>query len=201
MAQRPGAGAVKVLVLTGPESSGKSWLSAQIQQRFGGVLVGEYVRHFIDRQGRDTCYADVPAIARGQLEWEDAARAKTPQLLILDTHLLSNLLWSRTLFGDCPAWVEQQLLSRRYDLHLLLSPEGVDWVSDGQRCQPELDQRLAFFAASRDWLQCHQQRYRILGGGWNARREQALALVARLMSDSPDLVLVQQPVEGRPGNP
>ncbi|KPW91070.1 putative Nicotinamide-nucleotide adenylyltransferase [Pseudomonas syringae pv. cerasicola] len=99
---------MKVLVLTGPESSGKSWLSAEIQNRFGGLLVGEYVRHFIDQQGRDTHYADIPAIARGQLDWEDTARASEPHLLILDTHLLSNVLWSRTLFGDCPAWIEQQ---------------------------------------------------------------------------------------------
>ena len=84
---------MKVLVLTGPESSGKSWLAAEIQARFGGVVVGEYVRHFIDRHQRDTCYADIDDIARGQLAWEDAARAARPALLILDTHLLSNLLW------------------------------------------------------------------------------------------------------------
>lgn len=56
---------MKVLVLTGPESSGKSWLAEQLQARFGGRVVGEYVRHFIDEQRRDTCYADIPAIARG----------------------------------------------------------------------------------------------------------------------------------------
>ncbi|MFV3093361.1 AAA family ATPase, partial [Pseudomonas sp. GW6] len=50
---------MKVLVLTGPESSGKSWLAGEIQTRFGGVVVGEYVRHFIDEQQRDTCYADI----------------------------------------------------------------------------------------------------------------------------------------------
>jgi len=33
---------MKVLVLTGPESSGKSWLATELQQKFGGVLVGEY---------------------------------------------------------------------------------------------------------------------------------------------------------------
>jgi nicotinamide riboside kinase len=192
---------MKVLVLAGPESSGKSWLCCEIQERFGGVLVGEYVRHFIDREGRDTCYTDVPTIARGQLAWEDAARAQHPELLILDTHLLSNLLWSRALFGDCPPWIEQQLLSRHYDLHLLLSPEGVDWVSDGQRCQPQLDERLAFFAASRQWLDNHRQPYCVLSGDWAARRAQAMTLVARLLSDSPDLMLVQQTVEGRPGNP
>ena len=55
---------MKVLVLTGPESSGKSWLAAEIQTHFGGLVVGEYVRHFINEQQRDTGYADIGDIAR-----------------------------------------------------------------------------------------------------------------------------------------
>ena len=128
--------ATKVLVLCGPESSGKSWLSGVIQAHFGGLVVAEYVRHFIEQERRDTCYADIPSIARGQLAWEDQAREQALPLLILDTHLLSNMLWSHALFGDCPAWLEQALLARHYDLHLLLSPQGVEWVADGQRSQP-----------------------------------------------------------------
>lgn len=115
---------MKVVVLCGPESSGKSWLSGEIQAHFGGVVVSEYVRHFIDREQRDTCYADIPTIAQGQLAWEDQARQLTPELLILDTHLLSNMLWSHALFDDCPPWLEQALLARHYDLHLLLSPKA-----------------------------------------------------------------------------
>jgi nicotinamide riboside kinase len=172
---------MKVLVLTGPESSGKSWLSGEIQAHFGGERVGEYVRHFIDEQGRDTCYADIPAIARGQLAWEDAARARQPELLILDTHLLSNLLWSRALFGDCPPWIEQALLARRYDLHLLLSPVGVEWVSDGQRCQPDLHQRQVFFADSLEWLQRHQHAVQVIGGDWPQRRAAVLSAVQHLL--------------------
>lgn len=173
---------MKVLVLAGPESSGKSWLANETRNRFGGVLVGEYVRHFIDEQRRDTVYADIAPIARGQLAWEDAARAAAPDLLILDTHLLSNMLWSRTLFGDCPAWLEQQLLARHYDLHMLLSPEGVTWTQDGQRCQPELADRLAFFAASRDWLQTHQQLFQVVGGDWDERLETVMQAVAQLLA-------------------
>lgn len=56
---------MKVLVLAGPESSGKSWLAGEIAVRFGGRVVGEYVREFIDEQQRDTCYADIPLIAWG----------------------------------------------------------------------------------------------------------------------------------------
>jgi len=172
---------MKVIVLAGPESSGKSGLSAELQAHFGGLVVGEYVRYFIECNPRDTCLADIPVIARGQLDWEDAARAQTPELLILDTHLLSNLLWSRTLFGECPAWIEQALQTRHYDLHLLLRPEGVDWTDDGQRCQPELGERQAFFAASLDWLLQHRQPVTVIEGDWQARREQAFAAVARLL--------------------
>jgi len=172
---------MKVLVLAGPESSGKSWLAAEIQNRFGGRLVGEYVRDFIEQHQRDTSYADIPAIAQGQLDSEDAARATAPELLILDTHLLSNMLWSLTLFGDCPGWVEQALLARHYDLHLLLAPEGVEWIGDGQRCQPELALRQRFFADSLHWLEQHRQIHQVIDGDWAQRREQAFSAVHHLL--------------------
>lgn len=174
---------MKVLVLTGPESTGKSWLAEEIRARFGGCVVGEYVRHFIDSKQRDTCYADIPAIARRQLAWEDAARAQRPHLLILDTHLLSNMLWSRCLFGDCPDWLEQELLARHYDLHLLLDPRDVPWVADGQRCQPQLAERLTFHGDCKNWLQANGQPLRELGGDWLLRRQTALHEVQRLLRD------------------
>ncbi|MHC8314439.1 AAA family ATPase [Pseudomonas sp. LB3P31] len=172
---------MKILVLTGPESSGKSWLSDEIKAHFGGLLVGEYVRHFIDSEARETCYEDITTIAQGQLGWEDAARAAQPPLLILDTHLLSNILWSQTLFGACPAWIEPALLARRYDLHLLLSPDIVAWHNDGQRCQPQLAERQAFFQATRQWLELHHQPFQVLQGDWEQRKHEAFAAVTRLL--------------------
>jgi nicotinamide riboside kinase len=174
---------MKVVVLTGPESTGKSWLAAGLQQRFGGLRVDEYVRRFIELNPRDTSLADIPEIARGQLQWEDQAREQKPSLLILDTHLLSNMLWSQTLFGDCPSWLETELLARHYDLHLLLSPEQVDWTDDGQRCQPDLDERLAFYQSTQNWLEHHHQRFLIIQGNWAERQRQAFAAVEQLLAE------------------
>lgn len=173
---------MKVLVLTGPESAGKSWLAARLQQHFGGLLVGEYVREFIDNEQHDTSLADIPTIARGQLALEDAARQQAPHLLILDTHLLSNILWSQTLFGSYPAWLEDELLLRHYHQHLLLSPEGIDWHDDGQRCQPDLAERLSFYNDCRNWLSTHRQPFVEIGGNWAEREQQAVAHTRRLLN-------------------
>jgi len=181
MARRSGVAHMKVVVLAGPESSGKSWLAAQLHAHFGGLMVGEYVRYFIDHHQRDTCLADIPAIAHGQLAWEDAARAEQPRLLVLDTHLLTNKLWSQTLFGDYPAWLDDELLARHYDLHLLLSPEDVEWTADGQRCQPELEDRRAFFQQSLDWMNQHQQPVVVIRGNWEERCKAAFAAVKQLL--------------------
>ena len=170
---------MKVVVLTGPESTGKSWLAAGLQQQFGGLRVDEYVRWFIEQNPRDTCLADIPEIARGQLQWEDQARAQQPTLLILDTHLLSNILWSQTLFGACPEWLEGELLARHYDLHLLLSPERIDWTDDGQRGH-RTDQ-LWLSSRPRAMAEQHRQPCQIIQGDWAERQVQAFAAVERLL--------------------
>ena len=172
---------MKVVVLAGPESSGKSWLAAELKEHFDGAMVGEYVRYFIEKHQRDTSLADIPTIAHGQLSWEDAARSERPRLLVLDTHLLTNRLWSQTLFGDYPEWLESEVLDRHYDLHLLLSPEGVEWTADGQRCQPELVDRQTFFQRSLDWMQQHHQVVLVVRGNWEERMRATSAAVDRLL--------------------
>jgi nicotinamide riboside kinase len=73
------------------------------------------------------------------------------------------------------------LRARHYDLHLLLSPESVGWHDDGQRCQPQLAERQAFFQAGRQWLDLHRQPYQVLQGDWTERKEAAFAAVKRLL--------------------
>lgn len=57
----------------------------------------------------------------------------------------------------------------------------VEWTDDGQRCQPQLAQRLAFFDATRDWLQLHGRRLQIIEGDWAERRRLAFTAVEQLL--------------------
>lgn len=184
---------MNVIVLTGPESSGKSHLASQLQRTHGGVLCGEYVRTFIDQHQRDTTLADVTAIAQGQLGLEDQARAGGPTWVWLDTHLLSNIVWSQVLFGSSPAWLEDALRARHYDLHLLLSPDDVPWAYDPQRCQPDINERRKFFEACRAWLEANQQVYVVLTGDWTTRQAQAEAALWQAFPTEPALATDRRP--------
>ena len=176
---------MKVVALIGPESSGKSTLGKALAQRFGAPLVGEYVREFIEKHQRDTCYADIEPIAREQLQRERQARAKRPPLLLLDTHLLSNKLWSEVLFERSPPWLAMALQKQHCDLIGLLSPHGLPWQADGQRCQPALSQRQHFHQQLANWLYAHQQPVLHLEGSWHSRYQQLESAIEKLLQDSP----------------
>lgn len=174
-----------VVVLTGPESVGKSTLAAALAERFSAPLVSEYVREFIEIKQRDTCYADISTIAEQQLQRELNAREQQPPLLLLDTHLLSNKLWSETLFARCPEWIETALKAQQYDLIALLSPTGITWQADGQRYQPELAEREHFHQQLAKWLEQHQQPVLHLSGSWQTRYQQLEYAIEQLLLSKP----------------
>ncbi len=160
---------MRVVVLTGPESAGKSTLCSALAARFQAPVVREYVREYMELHRRDTCLADITPIAQMQWQREQAARALRPPLLLLDTHLLSNQLWSQTLFGSAPPWIAATLAQARYDAVFLLAPEGLPWQADGQRCQPDLGARQAFYRALQTELERLGQPWQAVTGNWQQR--------------------------------
>ena len=76
---------------------------------------------------------------------------------------------------------DDELLARHYDLHLLLSPEGVAWQGDGQRCQPDLAERLRFHQDCADWLQRHARPWVGIDGDWAQREIHVIEQVRRLL--------------------
>lgn len=123
-----------VVVVTGPESTGKSTLAARLAERFHAPISLEFARHFVEHRQTAVTEHDVDPIARGQMAFEDrahaAAEASSATLVIKDTDLISTVVYARHYHGHCPLWVVRAARVRRGDLYLRLAPD-VPWVADG----------------------------------------------------------------------
>lgn len=131
------------IALFGAESTGKSTLAQQLAAHFDAPWAPEYVRQFWDSHDGRIKASDLDAIARGQINNEEAAARRSRQMILCDTELITNTLWADLLFpGQCPQWVrsEARVRSRHYALYLLCDTD-LPFAADVQRCFPEPKQR------------------------------------------------------------
>jgi NadR type nicotinamide-nucleotide adenylyltransferase len=167
------------VVVTGSECTGKTTLARELAAHHGTACSEEYARRYVDEHPGPLSASDVEPIACGQMLAEDAAISTARRLVILDTDLVSTVVYARHYYGACPAWVEETAQRRLGHLYLLLHPD-VPWVADGpQRDRPHRREELheAFRAALASWGAsiCHVR------GDWEARRRVAAAAIDGLL--------------------
>ena len=137
----------KRVCLIGPECTGKTTLAERLADHFGAPWVAEYAREYALTVGRLLTTGHVEPIARGQMALEDAAPA-TGNLLILDTDLISTVVYATHYYGSCPAWIQAEAGRRKADLYLLTEVD-VPWTSDDVRDSEASRQTLhRLFAAT-----------------------------------------------------
>ena len=125
--------------VTGPESTGKTTLARRLAEHAGTEWVPESSRAYAERVGRPLRVSDVDPIAREHIARADEGaaleRVCAARLLVLDTDLLSTVIYARHYYGACPRWIERAEHARRADLYLLCDID-VAWVDDGVRDRP-----------------------------------------------------------------
>lgn len=171
----------RVIVITGSECTGKTTLASELAARWAAPCSPEYVREYLDVKGTPLDASDVEAIARGQVEAEDAAAiAAGGRLVVRDTDLVSTVVYSHHYYDGCPDWIERAARERLGDLYLLLHPD-VPWVADGlQRDRPAERGRL--HDLFRRQLETLGARVIEIRGGWDARRAVAIDAITHLLT-------------------
>jgi NadR type nicotinamide-nucleotide adenylyltransferase len=172
---------VAVVVVTGSESTGKTKLAADLARHYATTWVPEFARAYLDERlattGHPLDASDVEAIARGHIVSADAAMADARELVVLDTDLVSTVVYSRHYYGDCPAWIEQAARDRLADLYLLCDIDA-PWVADPARDRPYQREHLhGLFVAALDALGA---RTVTLRGSWADRYATAIAAIDAL---------------------
>src|SRR5260370_34014478 len=166
------------VVLTGSESTGKTTLAADLAVHFGTIWSPEFASAYADRKPGPLDPSDVEPIARGQIAGEDEAARRASRLQILDTDLLSTVVYSRHYYGRCPEWVEKAARRRLADLYLLHHPD-VPWVADGaKRDRPQAREQV--HTCFEEALYAFGARYVDLRGTWPERRAAAVTAVDTL---------------------
>lgn len=155
---------MKRICLTGPECTGKTALARRAERELGLAWVEEYAREYAEQRGNALTADDVEPIARGQMASLDRAAG---ELLVLDTDLISTVVYARHYYGACPAWIEEEARRRRADLYLLLDTD-VAWQPDPARDAGD-EAREDLFDAFRAALDEFETKWEIVSGDWEER--------------------------------
>jgi nicotinamide riboside kinase len=181
------------IILTGPESCGKTTLARQLAEHFDVPLVEEYVREYFEKkQTPQYKEADLKEIAIGQIAAEKKAEnmlfkqfarkkhANKNLFFICDTDVLTIKIWSEEKYGHCDEWIIEQVQMpdsptlqtsnfKLQTLYLLCSPEGIAWEADPLRENPNDRERL--FEVYEKELILYEKDYKVLRGGISERFE------------------------------
>ena len=132
---------IRRIAITGPESTGKSMLAAQLAAHYHTVWVPEYAREYLALLGKPYEEEDIVLIAQGQLLSEESQLKNAGHFLFCDTELLVTKIWSEVKYKRCDPWILNTVATHRYDLYLLCDID-LPWQYDPLREHPHERQYL-----------------------------------------------------------
>ena len=169
------------IVITGPESTGKSSLCKQLAEHYNTTWVPEYAREYLKKHGMNYTYNDLLAIARRQLAMEDEITASTKRgLIFIDTDMYVMKVWCEFVFGRCHQWILDRIAERNYALYLLCNID-LPWIKDDLREYPDIESRIRLFNIYKDNMINQHVPWKIINGNNEERLKTAVDAVNRLL--------------------
>lgn len=165
----------RVIVVTGPESTGKTALCKALSEQLNAEWYPELARGYVESLNRPYTYGDVVKIAKEQIETYNQMLLAGHKLLIFDTGLIITKVWFDVVYGKCPNFIDQHLQKQKVDFHLLCDVD-IPWVPDSVR-ENGGAQRVALFNRYKKELEYYAYPYQVISGLNKARVENAIKVL------------------------
>lgn len=166
---------MKKLVITGPESSGKTSLAQQLSSQLDLPLVTEFARDYLNNHNGSYVEGDLVAIAKGQLSLMDSfSNPLLKEWMICDTDLVNIAVWQEYVFERPNAEIDA-LLNTTLGQHYFLCYPDLNWSEDPFRENPDPQERLAIFELHLEKIQEHNIPYTVIKGQNEDRLNLALS--------------------------
>ncbi|MEE2953638.1 MAG: ATP-binding protein [Bacteroidota bacterium] len=122
------------VIVTGPESTGKTTLIKELGSHFQIPCIKEYSREYISALKRSYTSKDILVIAKEHINKELCERP----LSLLDTDLITLKIWSEYKYGFCHHFIKSQIRKQKQEnrIYLLCKPD-IPWEFDSQREHPK----------------------------------------------------------------
>ena len=164
-----------IVVITGPESTGKTNLAGFLANQFNGIYVPEYARTYIENLGRPYTSEDVEHIARFQVDQFREVLNMNNQVVFLDTYLIITKIWFEEVFNSCPTWLGNALINSKIDLFLLCNTD-IPWKPDNVRENGGMAREILFDRYKAE-LDMYKVNYRVISGKGTNRERVAMKAV------------------------
>jgi len=153
------------ILVTGPESTGKTELAIRLADRFKGVAVEEYARTYVENLDHPYDYEDVVHIAEQQLS---AYKTEYPEAewVFFDTWLMITKVWFEEVFNRVPHWLDEGIRTAQFDLVLLCAPD-IPWIPDTVRENGGEDREKLFERYRQELVEYDLEWELITGNGEN----------------------------------
>lgn len=168
------------IAVVGPESTGKSTISAQLANHYQTVWVPEYARGYCEKLTESCTWEDEINMFRGQLQLENELKHQANRILICDTTFITVKIWSDHMFGQSPPEVLEKLPDHTYDLYLLMNID-LPWEEDPLRDFPHL--REHFMEVWHKELAELKARYTLISGSDQERLQNAIRAIDSFLVD------------------
>ena len=167
------------IAIVGPESTGKSTISARLAHHYHTIWVPEYARAYCQKLTSPCTWQDEINMFKGQLALEKSLQTKANAILICDTTFITVKIWSAYMFGKSPEEVLIELPKHPYDFYLLMDID-LPWEDDPLRDFP--NERDYFMQVWHKELQALQASYTVISGENEIRFNNAVEAINQFLS-------------------